>query len=80
MRRSMRSFDEVTDRDVLDVEPARVSVVGVDDTMQLVGVIEDHGNVSVPPQTVAILNHLTLQDLIEAGDIVKLVVGGPRGR
>ena len=77
MQRSMRTFDELTDPEVLGVEPARVAVTEVDPSMQLVGVIEQHPELSVSPETVAILNHLSLQDLIEAGDVVKLVFGGP---
>ena len=50
---------------------------GVQLGKQLAGVIEEHPDVSVRPETVAILNHLSLQDLIESGDVVKLVFGGP---
>ena len=77
MRTSARSFRELTDADALAVEPARVAVTEVPQRMQLAGVIEQYPEVSVSPETVAILNHLTLQDLIAAGDVVKLVFGGP---
>jgi predicted Zn-dependent protease len=76
MERSMRSFEELTDESVLAVEPARLAVTEVGQSMQLAGVVEARPDVSVSPQTVAILNHLSLQDLIDAGDLVKLVVGG----
>lgn len=77
MQRSARSFRELTDADALRVQPARVAVTEVRSRMQLAGVIEEHPEVSVRPETVAILNHLSLQDLIDAGDVVKLVFGGP---
>ncbi len=77
LQRSAHSFRELTDRAALGVEPARVAVTSVPRRMQLAGVIEEHPDVSVVPETVAILNHLSLQDLIESGDVVKLVFGGP---
>jgi len=77
MERSMHSFQELTDEQALAVEPARVRVVEVEQTMQLSGVIEGATDLSVSPQTVAILNHRALDDVIEAGDVVKLVTGGP---
>ena len=55
---------------------ARVAVIEVERRMQLAGVIETYAEVSVSPQVVAILNHSSLQDLIEPGDLVKLVLGG----
>lgn len=80
MQRSMHSFAELVDGEILGVQPARVAVVETVQRMQLVGVIEQYPGVSVPPPTVAILNHLTLEDLIEEGDLVKLVFGGPGTR
>ena len=77
MRSSARSFAELTDETALEVGPARVAVTEVSQRMQLAGVIEQYPEVSVSPETVAILNHLSLQDLIAAGDVVKLVFGGP---
>jgi len=76
MRRAMGSFAELTDDGALGIEPARVAVIEVRRRMQLAGVIETHAEVSVSPQVVAILNHSSLQDLIEPGDLVKLVFGG----
>lgn len=77
MQRSMHSFVELIDGEALGVQPARVAVVETSRRMQLLGVIEQYQDVSVSPPTVAILNHLTLQDLIDEGDLVKLVFGGP---
>jgi primosomal replication protein N len=62
------------------VQPARVAVVEMSQRMQLVGAIEQYPEVSVSPATVAILNHLSLQALIDEGDLVKLVFGGPGTR
>jgi predicted Zn-dependent protease len=77
MERSMHSFAELTDEEVLGIQPARLAVTEVEQSMQLAGVIEQHADLSVSPQTVEILNHRSLQDLIGAGDLVKLVFGGP---
>jgi len=80
MQRSMHSFVELTGREALGVQPARVAVVEMSQRMQLVGAIEQYPEVSVSPATVAILNHLSLQALIDEGDLVKLVFGGPGTR
>jgi len=80
MQRGMHSFSELTDREVLDTEPARVAVTEVRRSMQLAGVIEEYPELSVSSRTLAILNHLSLDDLIDGGDLVKLVFGGPGTR
>ena len=79
MQRSMHSFRELQDESVLETEPARVVVIELSQTMTLGGVVEAHPEVSVPPEIVAILNHMSTDDLIIAGDAVKLVFGGPGG-
>ncbi len=73
---SARSFRELADPDSLAVEPARLSIVEVGQRQQLRGVLEAYPEVSVGAQTVAILNHRTLDDLIPAGSLIKLVFGG----
>ena len=80
MQRSMYSFRELEDEAVLETEPARVAVIELSQTMTLAGVVEAHPEVSVPPEIVAILNHMSMNDLIVAGDAVKLVFGGPGRR
>jgi len=77
MRRSMYSFRELEDESVLETEPARVAVIELPQAMTLAGVLEAHPEVSVAPEIVAILNHMSMDDLIVAGDAVKLVFGGP---
>ncbi len=77
MRRSMHSFRELEDESVLETEPARVAVIELSQTVTLAGVLEAHPEISVPLEIVAILNHLSMDDLIIAGDAVKLVLGGP---
>ena len=73
---SMQTFRELTDSTALAIEPARVSVVRLPQRLQLRGVLEENPDVSVPPPTIAILNHRELEDLLEAGSLVKLVFGG----
>ena len=73
---SARSFRELTDPDSLAAEPARLSIVEVGQRQQLRGVLEAYPEVSVEAQTVAILNHRGLDDLIAAGSLVKLIFGG----
>jgi predicted Zn-dependent protease len=80
MQRSMHTFSELTDREVLDTGPARLAVTEVRQRMQLAGAIEEYPELSVSAETVAILNHLSLYDLIDAGYLVKLVFGGPGTR
>ena len=75
---SVRNFRELTDADSLAAEPARLSIVEVGQRQQLRGVLEAHPEVSVGEQTVAILNHRELDDLIPAGSLIKLVFGGPQ--
>lgn len=77
MQRSMYSFRELQDESVLETEPARVAVIELSQTMTLAGALEAHPEVSVPAEIVAILNHMSMDDLIVAGDAVKLVFGGP---
>lgn len=75
---SLGSFRRVTEAPVLGVEPARVKVSWTTQRLQLAGFIEAHPEVSVPAATIAIINHLELSDMLEAGALVKLVAGGPR--
>ncbi len=70
------SFRELTDAQALDVQPARVQVLRAPQRLQLVGLIEAHPEISVPPATIAILNHLELDDMLEVDALVKLVTGG----
>jgi predicted Zn-dependent protease len=70
------SFREITDAQALDVQPARVRVLRTPQRLQLVGFIEAHPEISVPPATIAILNHLALDDMLEVDALVKLVTGG----
>ncbi len=75
---SVRSFRELTDPDSLAAEPARLSIVEVGQRQQLRGVLEAYSEISVGAQTVAILNHRGLDDLIPAGSLIKLIFGGPQ--
>ena len=77
MQRSMYSFRELNDEDALATEPARVVIVELTQTMTLAGVVEANPEISVEPEIIAILNHMSFDDLIVEGDAVKLVFGGP---
>jgi predicted Zn-dependent protease len=70
------SFEELTDQRALDVAPARVEVRRNPQRMQLVGFIEAHPEISVPPDTIAIINHLALDDMLAEDVLVKMVTGG----
>ena len=42
------------------------------------GIIEAHPEISVPPTTIAVLNHRDLEEMLEVDALVKMVTGGLR--
>ena len=44
--------------------------------MLLLGFVESRPEISVPPATIAIINHLELDQMIEVDELVKMVTGG----
>lgn len=76
IRRCLASFDRVTDRGVLEVEPRRLHLVRLDRPTDLASFAERHGS-SVPLETLALINRLDTGERLVAGRSYKVVSGGP---
>ena len=74
-RDSLGSFDKVTDRKVLDVQPARVGVARLRGELTLPEFGQRYG-ASVPVDTLALINQLAPSDRLSAGEQFKFVTGG----
>ncbi len=72
---SIRSFRRERDPDVLRVQPARIEIVQVPSPMMFRAFTEAYPS-SVEPDEVARLNRRTLEESVEAGTLLKRVVGG----
>jgi predicted Zn-dependent protease len=75
MTDSIRSFAELTDRRVLDVEPKRLEIVTLSRSRtprEMVGAY----NATVPAETLALINHTNVDTRLPAGRRVKVVTGG----
>lgn len=77
--RSIQSFAGVTDSRVLNVQPARLQVVEVPRSMTLRQFDQSYPS-SIDLDELAILNQLQPESQLRTGDLVKRVVGGPRGQ
>ena len=75
VERSLGSFRKVTDRRILDVEPARVDVVKLPRAMSLRDFAGRYAS-SVDLDTLALINQVDTGARFAAGDEVKRVVGG----
>lgn len=75
--RMMDSFDRLTDRADLDVQPLRIELVTVQRSTTL-RQMSDGREAAITPEELAILNGLELDDEIEPGRTLKWVVGDPR--
>jgi len=73
--RSMESFRPVTDRDVLEVEPAHIEIVRLGSRMTLRQFIDRYPSTANDEQ-IAVMNRRTLDESIAAGTLLKRVVGG----
>jgi predicted Zn-dependent protease len=73
---SISSFERVTDRRVLEVEPGRVEIVRPSATMSLSAFAQRYES-SVPVETLALINHLEAGAQLEGGKPYKVVRGGP---
>ncbi|MFQ5526311.1 MAG: M48 family metalloprotease [Thermoanaerobaculia bacterium] len=69
------SFDKVTDRRVLSVQPARVKVVQLRRDTPFAEFARRYPSPSVKPELLALINHTTPEGVVPAGD-AKQVVGG----
>lgn len=72
---AIASFERVTDRRALDVQPKRVDVVTLPSAMTLEEFARRYPS-TVDLETLAIINHLEGNERIPAGTEVKRVVGG----
>jgi len=72
---SLSSFGPLRDRKYLDVEPKRIEVIEVPRAMTLAQFAERHPS-SVDNATLALINGVGENATLEAGTLVKLVVGG----
>ena len=72
---AIASFERVTDRRLLDVQPKRVDVVTLPSAMTLEEFARRYPS-TVDLETLAIINHVEGNERIPAGTEVKRVVGG----
>ncbi len=75
--RALASFDRVTDRRILDVEPARIDIVTIDREMTL-REFQQRYNRSADLQELALINQVGTNTRLAAGLEVKRLVGGRR--
>lgn len=71
---TMGSFDRLTDRDALSVQPMRIDIVAVTSSMTLADLVARRSS-PVPVETVALLNQMEPSTQLSRGQRVKLVVG-----
>jgi len=74
MTQALGSFDRLTDRRYLQVEPKKVSVVNLSRAMSLRAFAERYPS-TVPLETLAIINETSVDGTVEAGP-AKRIVGG----
>ncbi len=74
--RSLASFREVTDPDVLGVEPRRIRLVEIARDMTLEEFMEAHPS-NASQRVVGEINHLDAGQVVPAGTLLKRIVGGP---
>lgn len=72
------SFDKVTDRKILSVQPAKLKVVDLGRDTRFTD-FERRYPSSIKPELTALINHTTIDGLVEAGD-AKQVIGGMSNR
>jgi predicted Zn-dependent protease len=72
---SIASFNRETDRAVLEVKPRRLKIVELNHPATLEALLRDYPS-TVAPQTVALINNLTGNATLAAGDDFKRVIGG----
>jgi predicted Zn-dependent protease len=72
---SLATFDRLTDRRYLNVQPKRIDLVTIDRPMTLAE-LERRYPSTVDLETLAIINHVQPGDTLRAGQPYKRVVGG----
>lgn len=76
IRGALASFNRVTDRRVLDVQPRRLKTVKLDREMTVESFAERYG-ASIPVDTLRVINGLDPGDRLASGRTYKVVTGGP---
>jgi predicted Zn-dependent protease len=74
IRSSMLSFEELTDPELLEVEPLRIAIVAVD-RRETVAQLHERRAVPIPADELARLNQVEADETLEPGRLFKLVVG-----
>lgn len=67
-----RSFDEVNDPAILNIEPARLQTVRTDRSGTFSSFIPDNLPMDIKPEDIAIVNQVHLDDTIEEGSWIKI--------
>ena len=75
IRGSLASFRELTDRRALDVQPKRLEAIALTRSIGLDEFAGDYG-ATVPSATLALINRLDPDALLQRGRTYKLVTGG----
>ncbi len=75
IRGLLASFHELTDRRALDVQPKRLEVIAVTRSIGLDEFAGDY-EATVPSATLALINRLDPDALLQRGRTYKLVTGG----
>lgn len=75
MSQALNSFERLTDRRYLQVEPKRLAIVNLPRAMSLREFAERYAS-TVPLETLAIINETSVDGMLEAGRPAKRVVGG----
>jgi len=72
---SFGSFDELRDRQALNVRPSRIEVVTPARPMSLSDLIARNPGVVVEPRKIALINAVGLEDQVASNRLVKLIEG-----
>jgi predicted Zn-dependent protease len=70
------SFDRLTDRNALNVQPARVAIVNLQKSLPLASFNSQYPS-SVPLGTLALINHVEENGSLPGGTGAKRIIGGP---
>jgi predicted Zn-dependent protease len=73
--RSVASFNRLTDEKILSVEPMRVNIVTLDESMTFEEFTKRYPS-SISVETLALINKAELDDKLQSGQLMKQVVGG----
>lgn len=73
-RETTSSFNELTDRNILSIQPVRLQVVEVNQRQPFRNLLPSSMPMDVEAEDIAIINQIYLDDHIEAGTLIKLPV------